>query len=425
MVRNPVAQFLAAGVLALAVIVLGTGRLSQQAANQEAIDDSRATTEVLARSVAEPAIPRGLAHGRAGAIDRLDRTVLDRLLVDDVQRIKIWDRHGRIVYSDETALIGEAFELGADERRVLAEGGSDAEMSDLTRPENRFEAGSGGLLEVYTRVTSPDGEPLLFEVYFSAGDLAARKQAIFSAFRPITVGGLLLLLALTTPVLWMLTRRLEASARTRERLLRSAVDASDAERRRIARDLHDGVVQDLVGTSYALTATGEALRVDRPATAAALDRMGGSLRGSLRSLRSLLVEIYPPDLRTGGLEAALEDLVAPAHGAGVAATVDVGDITGVDDDVVALVWRVAQEAVRNALRHGEPDLLRVDVTAGHDVLVLEVTDNGRGFEPGRVDTGAHFGLRGLRDLIREVGGRLDIRSAPGAGTTVRLQVDLA
>jgi len=422
-IRNPVVQFLAAGVLALVVIVVVTGRLSQQAANKEAIADSRATTEVLARSVAEPAIPRGLVTGRAGAIDRFDRTVLSRLLVDDVQRIKIWNRDGRIVYSDETALIGQTFDLDEDELSVLEAGNTEAEMSDLSKPENRFERDSGGLLEVYTRVISPEGEPLLFEVYFSADEVAERKQAIFNSFRPITLGGLLLLLVLTTPVLWVLTRRLEAAARDRERLLRAAVDASDAERRRIARDLHDGVVQDLVGTSYALAATGQTLRTNEPAVAADLDQMSGSLRASLRSLRSLLVEIYPPELHTNGLSAALDDLIAPAAGAGVQADVHVCDIDDVDEDVIALVWRVAQESVRNALRHGRPDHLDVRVSGENGAVVLEVSDNGGGFDPGVVDTGEHFGLRGLRDLIGEAGGRLDVRSSPGAGTTVRLEVD--
>ena len=151
--------------------------------------------------------------------------------------------------------------------------------------------------------------------------------------------------------------------------------------------------------------------------------MSGSLRTSLRSLRSLLVEIYPPELHTGGLAASLQDLVAPAHGAGVEASVEVTDMDGVKDDVVALVWRVAQEAVRNALRHGQPDTLAVNVNASNGAVVLEVTDDGRGFEPGRVDSGDHFGLRGMRDLIRDAGGRLDVRSSPGTGTTVRLEVE--
>lgn len=65
------------------------------------------------------------------------------------------------------------------------------------------------------------------------------------------------------------------------------------------------------------------------------------------------------------------------------------------------------------------------VTNGSGAVVLEVVDDGRGFDPGKVDPGTHFGLRGLRDLIREAGGRLDVVSSPGAGTTVRLEVDHA
>jgi signal transduction histidine kinase len=64
----------------------------------------------------------------------------------------------------------------------------------------------------------------------------------------------------------------------------------------------------------------------------------------------------------------------------------------------------------------------VNVNASNGAVVLEVTDDGRGFEPGRVESGDHFGLRGMRDLIRDAGGRLDVRSSPGTGTTVRLEV---
>jgi len=423
LIRNPVAQFLAAGALVVTVIIIATGRLSEQAANDEAVADSLATTQVLARSVAEPAIPRGLVSGDTGAIDRFDRAALERLRVDKVKRIKIWNSEGQIVYSDQTDLIGQRFDLGDDELTVLKHGDSNAAVSDLSRPENRFEIGPDGLLEVYTRVWSPEGEPLLFEVYYSADDVAARKKEIFDAFRPITLGGLVLLLAMTTPLLWVLTRRLAASGRDRERLLHAAVEASAAERRRIARDLHDGVVQDLAGTTFALSAAARTLDVG-PDETRKLDEMSGSLRSSMRSLRSLLVEIYPPDLHSHGLTAALDDLVAPAAGDGVQATVEVTHVEDVEDDVVALIWRVAQEAVRNALRHGHPTVLDVFVSGNTDSVVLEVIDNGRGFEPTENATGAHFGLRGLRDLIKEIGGTLDVRSAPGEGTAVRLEVSL-
>jgi signal transduction histidine kinase len=414
-----VAQFLAAGLVVLVVVVIGTVQLSRHAADVEAVNDARATTELLATSVAQPAIPRGLAAGDSGAVDRFDRTVLRRLLVGDVLRVKIWTAEGRIVYSDETRLIGDRFPLGPEELEVLHDGASDAELSDLHEPENRFEKKDVSLLEVYTRVWSPEGEPLLFEAYYSAADVARQRQQIYDSFGPISLGGLLVLVAVTTPLLWALTRRLERTGRDRARLLEAAADASESERRRIARDLHDGVVQDLAGTSYALSATARDPGTDL-GTALRLEPMAGALRSSLRSLRSLLVEIYPPELGADGLEAMLGDLVATAAPVGVHAVVEVYDVQGASDDAVRLVWRVAQEAVRNALRHARAENLTVQVGTVGDRLTLDVTDDGRGFDPHRNASG--LGLRSLRDLVSEAGGRLDVRSSAGEGTTVHAEV---
>jgi signal transduction histidine kinase len=418
---NPVLQFLVAGALVVIAVVIGTDRLSSQAATDEAVLDARATTELLARAVIEPEMPRGLIHEEPGALDRFDAIVLDRLLVDDVRRIKIWSADGTVLYSDQTDLIGQQFPLGADKLRVLRRGDSEAGVSDLDAAENRFETGADGLVEVYTRVESPEGEPLLFEAYYSAADIAARRAEVFSAFRPISLGGLLALVAVTIPLLWMLTRRLRRASDERERLLHAAVDASDAERRRIARDLHDGVVQDLAGTAFALSAITRTADLT-PETTARLAPLGESLRRALRSLRSLLVEIYPPDLSAETLASALDDLVAPAAGDSVATSVQVDDLADASPESVALVWRVAQESVRNALRHAHCRRLDVHVSRLPDRLVLRVSDDGIGFVAGARSTNGRFGLRGLRDLIGEAGGRLDVESHPGRGTTVRLEV---
>src|SRR4051812_27816782 len=88
--KNPVVQFLVVGLLLLVVVVAGTVRLSSRAADTEALHDARSTTHLLARSVAQPDLPRGLVRGDAGAVDRFDRRALQRLLVGDVRRIKIW-----------------------------------------------------------------------------------------------------------------------------------------------------------------------------------------------------------------------------------------------------------------------------------------------------------------------------------------------
>jgi signal transduction histidine kinase len=419
--RNPVVLFLATGLLALAVIVLGTAELSARTAADEAEWDALETTELLAHSVAAPAIPRGLVDGDPGAIDQLDREVLERLVVTDVDTVKIWNAQGRVLYSDETRLIGRTFPLDEARREVLTAGRSEADVSALDRPENQYERTRGGLLEVYTLIESPEGEPLLFEVYYSAASIDSQQDHLFDRFAPITLGALGLVVLVATGLLFALTRRLQRSAEERERLLRAAAEASDGERVRIARDLHDGVVQDLAGAAFAVSAV--ARNPDVPdSMRKGLHSSAESLRTSLRGLRSLMVEIYPPDLDADGLDAALDDLLAPAATQGVRATATVEGIDGVPDDTVALVWRVAQEAVRNALRHSGAQNLTVTVDGKADGVVLEVTDDGQGFDTGRRPAGDHFGLRGLSSLIAEAGGDLIVRSSPGAGTTIRLQV---
>ncbi|MCF6379565.1 sensor histidine kinase [Nocardioides KLBMP 9356] len=417
------AQFLAAGFVTLVVVVLVTGALSRQAADEEAVADARAITQVLGRSVAQPAIPEGLVSGDAAAIDRLDRTVLDRLLVGDVRRIKIWGADGTILYSDRTELIGAVYPLGDDELEVIEDGGTDAELSDLGRPENRYERALGGdLLEVYTRVWSPEDEPLLFEAYFTADELSQQRSAILDRFLPITIGALAALVLLTTPLMLLLTRRLSRSSRERERLLEAAVRASDAERLRIARDLHDGVVQDLAGSSMALSTL--ATRSSEPMSSD-LDEVGRSLRISMRALRSLLVEIYPPDLHTAGLAAAVQDLVAPLSGAGVRVDADVSGDEDASAAAVALVWRLAQEAVRNVARHARARRMSLTVRREEDHLVLEVVDDGVGFTPSERSDDAGFGLRAAESLVREHGGTMEVESTPGSGTIVRVEVPLS
>jgi len=114
--------------------------------------------------------------------------------------------------------------------------------------------------------------------------------------------------------------------------------------------------------------------------------------------------------------------VAPANAAGISVDLAVADTHGMRDEVVALVWRVAQETVRNAVRHGHPEHLTVHLTAPPGSVVLEVFDDGEGYDTATTPQQGHLGLRGLHDLVRDSGGTLEIRSAPGQGTQVRLEV---
>ena len=128
------------------------------------------------------------------------------------------------------------------------------------------------------------------------------------------------------------------------------------ERRRIAADLHDGTVQRLAGVSLSLAASANALggAEDGGKAGSALTRAAAETRETIRELRTLLVDIYPPTLQRSGLLAAMNDLVAPLRAAGIAVTLDVPEDLQLPSGTEALLYRVAQEALRNARTHGEP-----------------------------------------------------------------------
>jgi len=372
-----------------------------------------------------PYITPGLLAGRPAAIASLDRTVHARLLEDPVVRVKVWDGSGRVVYSDEHRLIGARYSLGEAELSALHTGGVDAEVSDLTRPENRFERQYHKLLEVYLGLRATDGTPVLFELYQRFSSIAASGNRLFRAFFFPAIAVMVLLELAQIPLAVSLARKLRRGQQERETLLRRAIEASEFERRRIARDLHDGPVQDLAGVSYTLSsAIAEAGAVD-PELAGALRQSSRQTRDSIRALRTLLVDIYPPRLHSEGLIAAVSDLLSPLSAAGLEVTLDADPHLRLPPGVEAVLFRVVQESLRNVLKHAEASRAGVHVEATDGLVTLEVKDDGRGIGEVPNHRDEHFGLRLLEDLARDNGGALELDSAPGQGTRVRLQIPLA
>ena len=318
--RSPVTQFLIVGLLTVTGIALGINFFAGQAASDEAIHEARGTNEVLARSVAMPLIPRGLVSGDAGAIDKFDRGVRKRLLVGQVRHVNILTGDGTVIYSDDRLLgqkfLGRKVQLGDDQRRILAVGGTGSRFGTVRTAGARGGAGAtdtADMVQMYTRIRTPEGDPLLFEAYYSLDGIESRRQEIVASFRWITLGPLILLIAIVTLMLRFLSGQLTRAGMERERLLKSAIDASDAERRRIARDLHDGVVQDLAGTAFSISAIARDPETS-PDSRTTLKGAGGALRDSLKALRSLVAEIHPPELHSEGLAAALADLSPQGRG---------------------------------------------------------------------------------------------------------------
>ena len=361
----------------------------------------------------------------------LDAVLQDRLAAADVIRVKIWTPAGDIVYSDDPRLIG--IELPARGRRPgrpCETGSPRAELSDLSRPENQFERSAGRLLEVYRAIRTPDGQPLLLETYSTYQEATARQVDIWYKFAPISVAVLLALLAVQLPLARRMVTQLRATGREREQLQARALDASTEERRRIAGSLHDGIVQDVSASALLLAGAADRLRESPPSgppeeVAAVLAEASVALRESVGSLRSLLVEIYPPNLDRAGLSSALADLAARLRPRGIDVRIDVPDRLDIPLETATLLFRTAQEALLNVVKHAGARNVEVTVSEAPDALVLEVTDDGAGFDLAATlsrPRGGHLGLGVLADLAAADGATLDMLTAPGAGTCLRLTV---
>jgi two-component system NarL family sensor kinase len=426
-VARPVAGFTLAGLAAVAVVGVATEAASRRIGEREAVVDARTTTLVKAQSIVEPVVTEALVSRDRAAVAAVDRAVRTRVLDGALVRVKIWSRDGTIVYSDLPRLDGASYPLPADEIAAIDRGVIKAEISDLSRPENRFDRHFDKLLEVYLPIRTPNGTRLLFEAYYRYGAVSASGRRIWRSFAPVTIGALIALELVQIPFAWSLARRLRNRQRERERLLQQAVDASDTERRRIAGDLHDGVVQDLAGVAYSLAGASRNEELT-PVTTALLDRSAGQVRESIKSLRSLLVDIYPPRLDEAGLASALTDLLAGAEQRGVSTRLDADQLPEpLPAEVARVLWRAAQEAVRNVVTHAHAEQLTLIITRADRAVVLEVADDGRGFDPevlAEREAQGHVGLRALKDLVRGAGGTVRIDSAPGAGTRVRVEVPL-
>ena len=284
----------------------------------------------------------------------------ERVLTTGIVRVKLWSPEGNVVYADEPQLIGRTFALGQDQREALAEPKTQAEVSELTSSENEFESG-GRLLEVYRPVWTPTGKELLFETYSPYDAVRDRSSSLWRGFAGVTLSSLLLLVVLMAPIVWSLLRRLGEAQRQRERLLERTVEAAETERRRVAATLHDGPVQELAASSF--VAAGSAARAEaagQDRIAADLRGLAASVRGNIRVLRSLLVDIYPPSLSGAGLASALGDLAGSVASRGVVVQLDLNgdddsdDSLGLAPEEERLVYRVAQECLRNTAAHAAP-----------------------------------------------------------------------
>ncbi|MFP7721921.1 sensor histidine kinase [Lysobacter sp. A3-1-A15] len=222
-----------------------------------------------------------------------------------------------------------------------------------------------------------------------------------------------------------LLQRLEANEREFRRLGRSVLRVQEDERRRLARELHDGLGQNLTALKHRLARIGDGLT---PAQAALRDQLDAAIAlcgDTLEDTRELSRLLRPPILDDLGLDPALHWLARTVgESSGLAIAVEVEALPVLEGDVETLMFRIAQEALHNIVRHADARNVLVRVVARGGLLQLQVVDDGRGCDPEIAQASGGSGLGGMRERLRLHEGHLQLHASPGNGTRLRAVVPL-
>ncbi|GAA1283554.1 hypothetical protein Psi02_30140 [Planotetraspora silvatica] len=424
-------------VVISALVTLGGWRFAE--------DDARRRVESVARQVAAtvlvPMTEQNFVRLDGVGRGHLRDHVSPFLESGTVQRIKVFRVDGdlaTVVFSDEPRVEG----LSGRQDSQLATSLDPGEV--LVRPvpvdaEHRYETGlAGSRLEVFLGFRDAGDNDMRLELYLPVDVPGTTRHAVL-VLLPTVLIGLVLLTAATVPLSVTLARRMERDRAEQRASREYGLAAAELARRDVARRLHDGVIPNLAGVGLLLQGVRSA--ADRQSGSTSdhgwsrrrdlLDRAQNLLAGEVRELRTLLTELLPDEPVGRDFAGALSDLAARIRqgettGPAPAVDIDVSGIGHLGEQPAVILHRVAGELLRNAFRHAQARTVRIRVAAvgtGPGAAVeLTVTDDGVGFDPSRIRRPGHIGLRLVRRLIEDEGGRFVVISEPGAGTAVTVSV---
>lgn len=433
-VARALAQHAVVSLMALIVVGATAAIICVRVVQAQALAQAETSGKNVATQIVAPQVTEGVYQGIATDLEKLNSRIQSRKEGSTIQRIKVWAANGLVLYSDDPREIGLTFPLDKDDQRALENGTTESDISDLSKSENALDRQFGESLEVYVGTKDADGRKILVETYFGVERLHADEAALIRRIVPVVLIALLVLGLLLVPLAYSLASRVARYERERQAMIRLAVEASSAERRRVAGELHDGVIQDLAGVGYALTALDAQIAGLANGTSGSSPPIG-ALRATLRTaqrlvhddvlaLRELTGMQYAADSGAADPAAALRVIVDGIRDEGMQVEMVIGELPSMPAAHRAALIRVGREALRNAVKHAPGANVILTLGAEDDTAFVTVTDDGPGFDQasalGPVD--GHIGLALLADAAEGVGGRLDLRSRPGHGTTVKLSV---
>ncbi len=223
-----------------------------------------------------------------------------------------------------------------------------------------------------------------------------------------------------------LHRRLAARERMHEQFVERAIATQEAQHRRVAGDIHDGISQRLISLSYHLDAASRAVDGDPVEAASQLAKASGLLGLALDEARSAISGLRPQVLDDLGLAGGLASLARSTPQ--IDTKVDLTDHR-LPEHVEVALYRIAQEGLQNVVKHARATSAALRFDTDGDSARLEVADDGVGFDTSATAESGHdpmrgYGLQSMVERAELVGGRVDVRSRPGSGTTVTVTVPL-
>lgn len=416
-----VRRFTLSGLAALIIVAIPVVVVARSLAVDQALAHVAERSKQIVEHEFAPDVTDALLAGDAAAVAELDSEV-DPLIRDaHILRVTIGDADGTILYSDLDELAGQQFDLPDGLTAQLQDGTPVSVLGAATGGSDLFEVDHDKFVEVYVQATGGNGSDYIFELIYPPDEINRMEDEMLGVLPVVLVALAVLQLLQLAPAIRM-ARRLQDDGEVRRRLLQQSITASDRERQKLARTLHDDVIQDLAALAYSL----ESREQQQAKPDHAFQTLAKNIvQGSIASLRRITVALYPPDLSAMGLPVALDGLGELVRRRGAEWQLEIEASAPTDMVRPALLYRVAREAVTNAAKHASAQVVRVSLRDWGDAVLLEIVDDGDGFSPADAARDGHLGLRILRDTVHDAGGTLHIESAPGAGTRVSVTLPSA
>jgi two-component system, NarL family, sensor kinase len=384
---------------------------------QRAVNDVRDRVDLTI----EHDVTEALIAGDPDAMADFDAVVQEHIVRPTTAGLALWTKEGRIAYSLDPTFVGDGYDLPAevvaalDTMQVQTGDGHD---DDERTPEPGWKSESA--IEVYAPFVTTWGERMVWEVGLERDEVSQQANSLVIIVALLSALGAGLLLTTQGVMGRTLVQRHDRERAYRRWLTQRTAEMAVVERRQIAADLHDGVVQELAGIALDLEAPidgdGSTMSKDERA------EFARRVRNTVATLRGQTAELYPTTSALMDVPTALAGMLARTP-RGLTTSLHVDDGAEVAPPYRWLVFRVAQEALRNVVQHSKAPEVRVELRRTESGTVLVVEDNGIGFDPA-IDAAepGHMGLSLLSDMATAAGTSLSIRSARGQGTTVRLEV---